>query len=354
MLILSFVFILLILVSIFDFIKIDVGYKILIFIGYAILLSCLAAFRYGDRDYGSYLDIYEQLGTFFSPRDTSDVHGEPGYILLNIFCKSFGLGSIGVFIIMAFTSVGLSLNFFRKNTKYFFVALLIYFSHVFILRDMLQIRSGLAASISLYSLVYVQRRQIFKFGLIICLAISFHYAAAIMCLIYIIYPFTVGKPKRILYLICSGYILGILISATVLTFFFTEVWVVPGVSLYINDSEYFKPLGLLNPVLVKSLVFFLLVYYFKDELATKNELFEVFLLSAGLSIFWLAAFNQFALFAGRLATFFSNSELILIPSLFYTRLNKPALWGVIIIYCIIMFIPKFEVFDELNFYFLTP
>lgn len=321
-----------------------------LFVG--ILLICIASLRYGDRDYEEYIQIYEKLSPLFKASKYENVHGEPGYLLLNRFCKLIGIGHLGVFFLMAFSSVALSLNFFRKNTKYFFIALLIYFCHVFLLRDMLQIRAGLAASIGLYTLSYISERKFLKFSLILFLAATFHSGVAILLLVYLLYPLVIKEDKRILYLSFIGYVLGFILTASLLERFFVDILYIEAISYYTLDSEYFRSLGLLNPVLLKNTLLLCVIFFYRNDLRQKVRYFDVFIVSLSFSVFWLAAFNEFAILAARLATFLSNTEQLLIPSLFYTKINKFFLWIVIVAYCIYLFISKFETFENLSFYFL--
>jgi hypothetical protein len=353
MFLLSCVLGLLILLSLLDVIKTSIYLKIVVFFFSGALLIILASLRYGDRDYFNYLDIYGEIAPFFEVQKYKISHGEPGYLLLNKFCKTIGIGGIGVFFITAFSSVSLSLIFFKKNTKYFFIALLIYFSHVFLLRDMLQIRSGLAASICLFAYPYIAKRNFWKFLYILLLAMSFHAGAGIMLLVYVLYPYFLIKDKYLIYFVILGYLLGFMLSTTMLEFFFVEIFDVPGVSLYTSDSEYFRSLGLLNPVLLKSSLVLFILYFYRFELRVYVKFFDAFLVSLCIAVFWLAALNNFSILAARLATYLSNSELVLIPSLFYTNIHKGLLWVTVVCYCIFMFRAKFETFQDLTFLFFN-
>lgn len=352
MALLSVILLALVLTSFLDVVKTDMSTKIVILILVSLLLITLATFRFGDRDYAAYVDIFNSVKPLFNANMAEDVHGEPGYIFLNRICKTLGIGSLGVFAIMAISSVSLSLLFFRRHTDFFFIAVLIYFSHVFLLRDMLQIRSGLAASISLYSFTYILNRKFWRFIFVIISASMFHAGASIVVLVYFLYPFLKGNNLRTYFVIASGFLLGIVFSASLLEYIFVEVFYVPGVSLYTSDEDNFKSLGLFNPVLLKSTALIFICIYFRKQITGKLSLFEPFLVSLTLSVFWLATFNHFAIFGARLATYLSNVEHLLIPALFYTKINKVYLWIIIVCYCIYMFSAKFDTFKDLSFYFL--
>jgi hypothetical protein len=352
MLLLSVIFLILGTVSILDVIKCPLNVRLLILTAVGLILALAAGLRYGDRDYFAYLDIYDSVSVLFTDFDTSQVHGEPGYLFLNQLLKTLGIGPTGVFIVMAFSSVALALNFFRKYTPFFLIAALLYFSHVYLLRDMMQIRAGLAASISLYALRYIDERRIWRFSVIVGLASTMHSGVLLLFLAYITYPYYRKHPSFVKYIIPSGFFIGLILKANLIEFIITTFFNIPAVAIYLADPEYFTSLGLFNIVLLKNIILILFLFYYKDELIKNVPYFEVYVLCLGLGIFWLSAFNNFAILAARLATYFANVEHILLPSLFFTKINKFLLWGIVVVYCLIMFVSKFEIFDHLSFLFL--
>lgn len=352
MLILSLVLLVIIAVSFLDVIDCPLSLRIALLIIIGILLALLAGLRYGDRDYFAYLDIYDSVSGLFKEFDVTEVHGEAGYLLLNRICKTFSLGTASVFLIMSFSSVSLSLNYFRKYTPFFLIALLIYFSHVFMLRDMMQVRAGLAASISLYALPYIEKRKFVPFFLVILLGASMHAGVLILLLAYISYPLYLRYPGSVKYLVISGFILGILLNAALIEYLVTNFLNIPAVSIYLADPEYFASLGLLNIVLIKNVILLGFIIYFRPHLRDHVRHYDVFLLCLALGVFWLSAFNNFAVLAARLATYFANVEHILVPALFLTRINKFLLWGIVVAYSLVMFASKFSIFEELTYLFL--
>ncbi|TDQ09910.1 EpsG family protein [Pedobacter metabolipauper] len=352
MIILTFIFLFLTVISILDVVKCPVNLRVLLLIFSGLILVLTAGLRYGDRDYLNYIEIYDLVAKLFVDFDAALVHGEPGYLMLNRIFKTMGIGVTGVFLFMAFCSVGLSLNFFRKYTPYFLIALLIYFSHVFLLRDMVQIRAGLAASISLYALTYVEKRRFWPFIIIILLAASFHGAVLVMILVYVAYPYSIRHPLVIKILVITGFLAGLILKASLLEYLITNVFNVPALVLYLAEPEYFASLGLLNIVLLKNVILILFLIYYKDVIAEHVPHFQVYLLSLAIGIFWLSTFNNFAILAARVATYLSNVEHILLPALFFTKINKFLLWGIVVLYCIVMFASKFSTFADLSYIFL--
>lgn len=352
MIILSIVFGLLVIFSLLNVVKTPALYKNIVLVGVGFVLIILAAFRINDRDYSNYVEIFNLTPRLGEPWSLGEIHGEPGYIFLNSFIKTIGLGHTSMFAVMATLSISLNLMFYKKNTKFALIAVVIYFAHVFLLRDMLQIRAGLAASISLYALTYVGSRNFFKFTLIILTAGLFHSGALLLFIGYFIYPYFIRNKNMVYLMVILGICLGILLKQALLEHIFSNILIIPGVSNYLYESDFFSSLGLLNPVLLKNMLLLGVIIYFKDKLSIHVPNFNVLLMYFTIGIFWLSAFNNFSIIAARIATYFSNVEHILLPSLLYLNINRFLVWGIIIIYCLYMFSSKWQIFENLSFLFL--
>jgi len=352
MIVLSIVFLLLVGASFFNILKGADVYCLILLIFFGILLVALATFRIGDRDFSNYVDVFKDVPDLIEGGGARDIHGEPGYLFLNSLFKTIGLSYRWVFFATSFASVFLALHFFRTNTRYFLIALIVYFSHTFLLRDMMQIRSGVAASISLYSFKYLYKRSFLPFLTLIVGAATLHAGVLVFILGYFIYPLFRENYKRMTWLVFSGFALGLIFNQSLISFVFTNILHIPAVAIYILDPQYFASLGLFNPVLIKNLLLFYFVMKNRDILSQQVPYFDAMTVFLVFGIFWLSAFNNFSILAGRIATYFTNGELILVPSLFYTKYNKILLWGIVVLYCIVMFVSKFSIFENLTFAFI--
>lgn len=347
---LAYFFIVLILSTLIDLVRIQEIIKKIIFFSLGFAMVVFASFRYGDRDYLNYIRYYEWINpiNIFNYNELKNV--EIGYLLLNSIYKYFDLNYIFLFATISVFSIGLFITYF-KDYKYRFSALLIYFSHLYLLRDLMQIRAGLAANILLYSYRYILNRKFYPFITIVLLASLFHYAAFIFIPFYYLYPWLI-KNYRILYILLGSFILGFLLNQDVLRAIFYKLGI-DRINIYLSyGNEEFKELGLLNPVLIKNGLLFFMIYLKKDILIEKISQINVFLVSIGIASIWLATFNNYSLFAGRTATFFSTIEAILLPCLYYIFPSKMFCWLIILVFSIIAFVPKFEILNGLSFYFL--
>jgi len=321
-----------------------------------LLLVFIAGTRSGDPDYGAYRMVFQLSPDWNTSSDVilniPGVRMEPGYLFLNSLVKTVGGNPPAVFLVVAFCSVLLSFIFFRRGTKYIFLAVLVYFSHVFLLREMIQIRSGLAVAISMFTIPYIYKRKLFKTMLILAIAASFHFIASVFLLLYFCYPL-LRKSNAQLFVVLLGMTIG---SALNLNFFIylQTAFNSPLLYTYVVDSTYNQALGLYNPVLIKHLLVFAFLFYNRTFFKKEIKYYDVFIASYVIAIFWLSAFNSFSIFAGRIATLFSNVEHILIPSMLLMKKYRYIVFFFILAYSLFVFATKLNSLQSLTFFFLQP
>lgn len=342
--ILSLLFLSLIFFCFLDYVKVPYNAKFFVFLVFYVLLSLVAGFRAGDRDYDNYIVAYNEAPNWGS----SSLSMEIGYRYLNLMFKYLGLSAQGFLILFAFISVGLMFVFFKRNTKFLILAVLIYFSHVFILRDMLQIRSSLSIGLAMLTIPYIENRKFWKTLLICLIASLFHFVGGLFILVYWIYPHL--TKRRAIITITMGILIGFVVNEA----FFLKILELTQFQLlyfYLADDKYNYSLGLLNPVLIKHLIVVLVVFCNFDKLKNRIPAFQVLFTSYVVAIVWLSAFNNFAIFAARVATLFSNVEHILIPSFLYLREYRAIALILIICYCLFSFLSKWEEIGKIHFFF---
>lgn len=353
MILVTIVFLALILLSALGFVKeLNANARFLLLLCVNAVLVTLATTRVGDRDFLNYIDIFNDCPKLFDFSLSTEIHGEPGFLLLCSIIKTIGLNFRVLLFVVSFASVSLALNFFRKYAYFEFVAVVIYFAHVFLLRDMMQIRAGLAASISLYFIPYLYRGKWIQAALIILLASLFHSAVLALLLVLPIYPVYKRNPNLLYYLLMAGLLIGLILDKNLFAYIIERFFNLPSVVIYLFDEEYFYSLGLLNPVFIKALLISIVCMRYKELLEQRVPYFHLFLLTYVIGCFWLSAFQSFAIVGARVATFFTNAEHILMPALLFLIDYKFIAWMLIVLLSIVAFYPKFEIFKELTYTFL--
>lgn len=319
----------------FDLVKIRTQLKLAPWILLFVLLLIMAAARTLESDTQNYHSAFESAPNF-SEKDLL----EPGFtFLINLF-KSIGFNAYYFFALFTLASMLLVFRFFYNYTPYFFLATLIYLSHVFILREMLQIRAGMSIAISMFAIPSIHNRRFWQTFLILLLASTLHIVASAFFVLYFLYPFF-KTIRSYIFLLAAGLILGVFLDMN----FFAAVAERFGLSkviIYAIDDRFTQGLGLLNPVLIKHFLLLIFLFVYADVLEAKIPYFRVLLFSYVIAAFWLATFNAFDIVAGRVATIFSNVEHVLIPSLLFIPNRKIIVYIGILSYCIVAFIANYR------------
>src|ERR1035437_2086421 len=179
--------------------KLTLSTKNLLFIITTIFLILFAGLRglKVDFDNKSYLIFYsvspyiENLFTN-SHKFFSSIRIEPSLIIIFSFVKSFFKDGFPIAIFLyALLSVYLKMTAIRKMTDFVMLSTLIYFSGIFLLQDMTQIRAAVAVGFILLSIQKIEEKKVFQFLIYISLAIFFHYSSILFI------PFIFLNTKKI-------------------------------------------------------------------------------------------------------------------------------------------------------------
>jgi hypothetical protein len=332
-----------------DYIELERPVRELVLPFTLLVLVILITVRAGMADYENYVDTFYEVPDF-GKSGFADIHGEIGYLYLNTFIRTIGANHYVLFALVGAASVALSLQFFRKYTPYFLVSLLIYFSHVFLLREMIQIRAGLAIAIVMFAIPYVERRKFLPVLLIVAAAALFHSVSWLFLLLYFSYPI-LSSSRNQLMLLGAGLVAGLVLNIGFLEMALTMLGAPAIVLNYLMDEQYNYSLGLVNPVLIKHFLVIGFILYNREFFEERVKHFKVLLVCYVIAAFWLSAFNNFAIFSGRIATMFSNVEHVLIPSLLLVTKYKALIFTLIVVYALFSFVSKLEMLSTWTFIF---
>ena len=249
-----------------DFYKIN---KVTIMWLFVIILGLMAGLRGSDvgADYIEYVSIFNAVSTIEEILDYkinySEVHGEPLYLLINSIIKIFTPNPVYLFLFISFLAVSINLYHYKKYSPYFVLSICIYFSHIYLYKDMTQIRTGVAAAILLFSIPYIYYHKFFKFSFVVILASMFHYGAFIMYLVYMFYKLKFTK-QRVYFVLFISLFIGHFISwVHVFLDMLYNIHLLPqAVKDYVGWT-YDYQLSILNPITMKQvLVIVLLTMYY--------------------------------------------------------------------------------------------
>ena len=139
---------------------------------FILVITLCSAFRPEgvDKDYLSYLDY------FYDPTSGMALLTEPSFKLISSIARFFDAPLL-IFIIYAFLAIPLKAYSIAKLSPFCYLSFLVWFTHLYIVQDLTQIRVAVASAIYLFSIPYLAdgRKKIYL--LLIVFSILFHYSA---------------------------------------------------------------------------------------------------------------------------------------------------------------------------------
>lgn len=273
---------------------------------YAVLfLAVIIGFRGDfDSDYEAYVGIYEatsfeNLAAF---RASFSLNVEALFVILMMMLKVFSFSPQSIFVLSSFVSMTVNWYYCFRRVAFPTLVLLGLLSHALLYREFTEIRHGIAGALCLASFFMLsdgRNRRAFIFQFI---AMFFH--SATLFVVFFSYLFVRLSRKNFIYF-CT--LVGLVLYMVGIQGLLDQIGaVVPlpsSVTVYSN-SEYDFNLGLLNPSLIKQ--FFCLLFFLGciKRYDIKEKLYHDLLTFYYISIVWLFGANEFAMFAGRLASFY--------------------------------------------------
>ena len=254
-------------------------------------LIFIAGFRgavFGD--YCTYWNFFQVIPSlvdyvYRSVEIQDDISTEWLYnILFPMFTKVFSDSHVLYFTFVS--AVALSINIFmlKKMSPLIFLSLLIYFSHVFLYKELQQIRSGLSSSLILLSIYFLSQRRISSYTGTYIFSTLIHTTAFVTIFGVIsrfIFSFFKQK-KTVMVLVLVFVIFLALIEIPLSILFFLETNITFPWKYYVYKdtidgagSTNFYSIGIFsNLTTVKYIFFSLISIMYFDELNKKNKYFK--------------------------------------------------------------------------------
>ncbi|WP_282178807.1 EpsG family protein [Maribacter stanieri] len=298
----------------------------LIFIIFCFLfLISLVTFRGGIRN-----DTEVYIAYFYDSADSIkslvknfvNSRHEPGYLTVEFLNKKIINNHVFHFFIIGCISLIFLFKSLKEYTTYFYLGLSLYFLRFFFLRDLNQIRAGIALSIVLYSIKYISTKKVAPFYFIILLAASFHKTALLIIPFYYINNYIIKKPfsnKRLFFVLIIAFCISLIeikkiVGGLIIKYIPSSASYVSG---YLSESGNVFSLIVLYQVLI-----FVLFVLFEDKLKNKQCHYYTIRNMLFCSLILLFVFNDFAILSSRLSTVFATVEIIVLPSFVLLFRNK--------------------------------
>jgi len=158
-----------------------------------IMFWLISGLRYETGgDWNNYTKLFDRIPSIdeiMFKKKYNEFAGLPveiGYRTLCSLVKTITNNIQVIFFIISFCNSVLLFNSVKRYIPYPIVALMVYFSTLYFLLDMMYMRQCCAVMIFLYSIRFIKKRQGLRYFICCLLAISFHYSAILLLPLYFI------------------------------------------------------------------------------------------------------------------------------------------------------------------------
>jgi len=268
----------------------------------------------------------------YSPRE---VGFEPLYTVIAAIARELSDHYSLLFIIISAIAVTCTAINYAKYSKYSCLCLVLYFSHTFLLRDMNQIRAGVAAAIGLFLIAQIAQRQHFRTAVTIGVASLFHIGALAFVFPWLL-SFIRWRREWLIIVVIAGALLGAASVSTHLVIALPDLGsTTDRIKAYVG-SRYAYRLNLLDITNIKNLAIFAVAIIYWEAISSRVKYFRVIIIFFSIGVFWRLAFSDIAIIAARIATFFGIVEVILVSSFVFLFRNKLVGLAFVIFYAFAM------------------
>lgn len=308
----------------------EIGIFLIIFF----IFFMVVALRTSGIDYESYIYIYNmQSFEYFSFPLYNGIGDTTGnefiFATLILIFKSLNLSFQSFLIFIGVLSLGIKFYFIKKYSDFIVLSCLLYFATLFV-KDIGQIRHGLAIAIILFAILPLVKRQAIYYFLVVILASLVQVFSIVALPLYFLYPYLKNKKIAYLFILTSLMVYvsgGIFDSFMPLTKLFT-LSIEQKVYGYYENNE--LDILYLNVFNISMLVFSLFLIYFKEKISKNNLFFEGLIVSNIYAISFYFFFADLGIIAGRIFELLGLYAVIFIMPTFI-KILKPKIIPIIII-----------------------
>ena len=319
----------------------------------SLFLFFISAFRVGVKpDYYNYEYFYNLIDSGYDSYKYGLYGVEKSFLLISDFFSSFEYGFRYTLLFYSAVTLLFIYRSYSKLTPEPILALAVYYSFFFIIRDMGVIRAGLAYAILMFSLVFYVDRKVIKFSIAVLIASLFHQSSVVFFILIPFYfsEFLTERLKLILAFSILFYFSGI---AQFVTEYFSSSSGYVGVKFqdYSKESDLNYALGFFDINNIKNVVLSMIGLYVHRKTTPKGIVFNAVLLVFVLGTCVRIIFLDFSSISGRLSSIFMSIEPVYISILvgmLSRRRNRYLGYVLVFIYCVAMLylgIDKYETFN---------
>ena len=269
-------------------------------------LAVISGIRYGvGQDYFyTYVPIFQNVLS----GKISGTWGEIGYIYLNKIVTLFTNDYSGIFLVTSIIFIYFTFKaiYEQSDNICFSIMLLVLMGYYFCFMN--GIRQMLAASILIYSIKYIKKRDLKKFSIFIILATLQHTSSLLFIPLYFIMPFEINYKVIALitfvFYILSNYLSNILLKVVSITKY----------SWYLESTYKAEKTGFIMILINFMILLFALIF-------NKNKKNDIYIKIQWFAVLSMAFIGKVPV-AHRLMWVFGLPGIILIPNVISSRTSK--------------------------------
>lgn len=319
MLVYTFSYIILLLISLFDVFDeslINEYLKEIMLFSLVFLLIILAGVRFEiGMDFSAYYNFFQRVDSMDG--NASYNYLEPGFRLIIIFFKSISFHPY--FLFFTYASIMYSFIFIgiKRLSPLPFLSLFVFFT-IFMIGYVFNVmRQGIAMSILVYLIPDFKEKNIYKVLFMTFFAASIHSSGFFILICYLLYHFRIGKKVYILLTFISVTYFMVSVELSTLFIKFMPMSIQGKIVSYMDRFP--GEVSLSSYVL--RLIFIGVLFYYYDRLMKSGEYNGIVnIYFFGFFLYSLFSFQNMA--AARLNMFFRILEIILIPLIVNMSKNK--------------------------------
>jgi hypothetical protein len=288
---------------------------------YVFTLMFLIVFA-GARAIGFDYEAYREIFNSVAVDGMGSTPVEVGWAFL---CYLFGFLGFNLFLFFIATcSVTLFGIFFKKYSPYVFVALSIYYSSYFILKEMGQMRQGLAIAIATCAFTVSLEKKKWQFILLFVAAVSIHYSAVVLLPVYYLCNHIWKTSTLIIFIgiaLCFTFI-DLSVIITKVMSFLPITGAQEKVAGVLLSEAATKKLGINSSIILRLIIIGITLVY-REPLSKRYPFFEAFIMLYFYGLLLYLVFNSLSEFAQRTSAYFRILEAIILPC-FLTLISRRA------------------------------
>lgn len=303
------------------------------------MLVVFVTFRGGIGGDGmNYLRSWAITPTFWD-KDWSKpdllAYSEPMYYWFTFLLKSIWDNAVFYFGVVAALSAFFLYRSLRLYAMYPLMALAVYMSRFFILRDFNQIRAAVAISIIIYATRYIAERRGGKFFAFWLLALCFHTSMVIVLPFY--WLNRIQLTRKQVYIITFAVFACSFVLNSIFEQLFERISVAFNIlSAYTGDGDMATGRGMLNPMIYFQLGVLFLFTAAEDYLKDRQPYYYTIRNGYLYSTLLLMLFSSMLVIGARLSTVFATYEIFMLPALVSVLNRKSKIVGIIVLYLILL------------------